>query len=58
MKISFQIIHNYQVEPLKNKTGRSTAEALNKIFKRMGISIILRSDRGLEYLNSHLNSMK
>jgi Integrase core domain len=40
-----------QVEPMKNKSGKTTAEALKKILKRMGPAIIFRTDRGLEYGN-------
>lgn len=42
------------VEPMKNKSGKTTAEALAKILKRMGPAIIFRTDRGLEYKNSHV----
>jgi Integrase core domain len=45
------------VEPLKNKTGKTTAEALAKIIKRMGPVVKCRSDRGTEYLNSHVKKL-
>ena len=45
------------VEPMKNKSGKTTADALEKILKRMGSVLIFRSDRGKEYLNSHVQKL-
>ena len=46
------------IEPLKNKSGRETAEKLRKIFLKMRFPIqSIIFDRGLEYLNQYVDGV-
>ena len=45
-------------EPLYRKTGRLTAEAMQRIFQRMGVSpVYLSSDMGSEFFNVHFQKL-
>ncbi|XP_065348659.1 uncharacterized protein LOC135945133 [Cloeon dipterum] len=46
-----------QVEPLVDKTGRAVADGLRKIFKLMGTPILLRSDKGTEFISSEVQKL-
>jgi hypothetical protein len=49
-----KVVH---VEPMKDKTGKSTAAALKLIFKRMGKPLKFRSDLGKEFVSNNVKKL-
>lgn len=46
-----------EVEPLRDKSGKTTAVALKKILKRMGPCVVFRTDNGKEFHNQDVKKL-